>query len=490
MNQITFISKSLEEKLHILSELFKKRNSSLKEFTPDETEYDTDCYDYSYQTEKGKQNIKDTMEQDTDIILFFIKQTNKIFCMDINYLYGFIKNKRVNVFFECRKKDNLRTVDYENPYFKIDFGAIRGLVALEDIRGLLESPKRVFYVIPKLKDGNQVRINYTISWGNILTTNQNYVSSNHCQENSNYNLYEIRVCKDTDGENNCLVNVLDKGKKKDTKFIRYITDVLTPSSSDIKDVVDDIDDRYKEQLEDIETEELKRELKIEWLHKRTKLIKEQEKLIKDEKDDISYKIEPNEDIEELKNVLDETNLDSIVCLYRTGIVRYKTDEIPDNLEAVLKIKVEDNAEFYITERTIFDSPLQSIMGNGKVILQGDMSYKFDGCKNFNSDLSKWEVGKVTDMSDMFYGCESFNSDLSKWKVDKVTDMNNMFYGCKNFNSDLSKWQVGKVTNMSDMFSDATNFNSNLSKWDVGKVEDMSSMFKGASNFDKNNTPKF
>ena len=40
MNQINFISKNLEEKLDILSELFKQRNNTLKEFTPDKTEYD------------------------------------------------------------------------------------------------------------------------------------------------------------------------------------------------------------------------------------------------------------------------------------------------------------------------------------------------------------------------------------------------------------------------------------------------------------------
>ena len=45
---------------------------------------------------------------------------------------------------------------------------------------------------------------------------------------------------------------------------------------------------------------------------------------------------------------------------------------------------------------------------------------------------------------MFYGCRNFNSDLSNWDVSKVQDMSYMFYECKNFNSDLSKWDVSTV----------------------------------------------
>ena len=55
---------------------------------------------------------------------------------------------------------------------------------------------------------------------------------------------------------------------------------------------------------------------------------------------------------------------------------------------------------------------------------------FDGCKSFNSDLSKWDVSKVENMNSMFSGCKSFNSDLSKWDVKNVNDTYNMFDGCK------------------------------------------------------------
>ena len=54
---------------------------------------------------------------------------------------------------------------------------------------------------------------------------------------------------------------------------------------------------------------------------------------------------------------------------------------------------------------------------------------FDGCKNFNSDLSNWNVSGVEDMGFMFDDCENFNCDLSKWDVSKVTNMEDMFDGC-------------------------------------------------------------
>ena len=60
----------------------------------------------------------------------------------------------------------------------------------------------------------------------------------------------------------------------------------------------------------------------------------------------------------------------------------------------------------------------------------DMCCMFEGCKNFNCDLSKWNVSNVKDMYFMFSGCENFNSDLSKWDVSSVEDMRYMFHNCK------------------------------------------------------------
>ena len=55
------------------------------------------------------------------------------------------------------------------------------------------------------------------------------------------------------------------------------------------------------------------------------------------------------------------------------------------------------------------------------------------------------------MGSMFKGASSFTSDLSKWQVGKVTNMNAMFEYADKFDSDLSQWQVGKVTSMAYIF---------------------------------------
>ena len=92
-------------------------------------------------------------------------------------------------------------------------------------------------------------------------------------------------------------------------------------------------------------------------------------------------------------------------------------------------------------------------------------------------LENWDVSSVKDMCSMFEGCENFNSDLSKWDVSSVEDMKFMFWNCKKFNSDLSKWDVSNVKDMYFMFSGCENFNADLSKWDVSSVEDMRYMFR-------------
>ncbi|AUP78547.1 BspA family leucine-rich repeat surface protein [Flavivirga eckloniae] len=106
----------------------------------------------------------------------------------------------------------------------------------------------------------------------------------------------------------------------------------------------------------------------------------------------------------------------------------------------------------------------------------DMASMFFGAKNFNQDISRWNVSNVTDMSSMFSGAINFNQDLSTWDVSRVTTMVSMFKNATNFNQDLSKWDVSNVTGMGNMFRNAMNFKQDLSKWDVSKVTDMEDMF--------------
>jgi surface protein len=94
---------------------------------------------------------------------------------------------------------------------------------------------------------------------------------------------------------------------------------------------------------------------------------------------------------------------------------------------------------------------------------------FHGCTSFNSDLSRWNVANATNLGAMFSSCTIFNSDLSRWNVANATSLNSMFYGCTSFNSDLSNWNVAKATNLADMFICCTGFNSDLSRWNVSNA---------------------
>ena len=71
----------------------------------------------------------------------------------------------------------------------------------------------------------------------------------------------------------------------------------------------------------------------------------------------------------------------------------------------------------------------------------------EAAKQFNADLSRWDVSNVTDMGLMFCRAEQFNCNLSSWNVEKVTDMQRMFDGAKKFDKNTIKgWELnGKYT---------------------------------------------
>jgi len=50
-------------------------------------------------------------------------------------------------------------------------------------------------------------------------------------------------------------------------------------------------------------------------------------------------------------------------------------------------------------------------------------------RNFNQDISKWDVSNVTNMREMFYNASSFSQDISQWDTSKVTNKDRMFVNC-------------------------------------------------------------
>lgn len=107
----------------------------------------------------------------------------------------------------------------------------------------------------------------------------------------------------------------------------------------------------------------------------------------------------------------------------------------------------------------------------------DMESVFDDndiVRNFNGDISEWDVSNVESMSDMFNGSK-FNRDISNWDVKNVKYMLNMFRN-SDFNQDVSKWDVSNVMTLANMFA-YSKFNGDLSNWNIKKNADQTWMVK-------------
>ena len=101
---------------------------------------------------------------------------------------------------------------------------------------------------------------------------------------------------------------------------------------------------------------------------------------------------------------------------------------------------------------------------------------------FNADLSKWDISRVSDLTTAFKNAVAFNADLSLWDTSELTTLYSSFYNAKLFNSDISKWKLSKLIHLTDTFQQAESFNVDVSKWDVRTLNYMTRAFKQATSF--------
>ena len=147
-------------------------------------------------------------------------------------------------------------------------------------------------------------------------------------------------------------------------------------------------------------------------------------------------------------------------------------------------KTKDELQKIIIERIkkegmecdLNDIDVSKIIDMSHLFDAGDWLYGDTIFKDFNGDISLWNVSNVTNMYAMFNRCEKFNCDLSDWDVSNVEDMGIMFNGCEKFNGDLSRWDVSKVKTIAYMFHECKKFNCDLSHWNMSNVENMYNAF--------------
>ena len=123
----------------------------------------------------------------------------------------------------------------------------------------------------------------------------------------------------------------------------------------------------------------------------------------------------------------------------------------------------------------------------------DMSNMFSDAEATTLNVSNFNTSKVNNMSRMFTITRATTIDVSGFDTSNVTDMSNMFYNPQATTLNVSNFNTSKVNNMNSMFSSTNATTLDLSNFDTSKVTNMGSMFFGSkvnnldlSNFDTSN----
>jgi len=86
------------------------------------------------------------------------------------------------------------------PYIKIFLNeeGLTGFLPLTQIRKLLSSNHKVYYIYPMIENGSPKMISHTVSWKLAygFPTNQDFWGANHCQGGTNILIYTLKVCRD------------------------------------------------------------------------------------------------------------------------------------------------------------------------------------------------------------------------------------------------------------------------------------------------------
>ena len=95
------------------------------------------------------------------------------------------------------------------------------------------------------------------------------------------------------------------------------------------------------------------------------------------------------------------------------------------------------------------------------------SIPFTDGQYWTKNLENWDMSSAVDLSEMFKNCTNFQFiSLKNWgdKLGNVRDASSMFEGCSEYDDDLSSWNVSSFTMIDNMFKDCFAFEGDLSRW--------------------------
>ena len=101
---------------------------------------------------------------------------------------------------------------------------------------------------------------------------------------------------------------------------------------------------------------------------------------------------------------------------------------------------------FITERLHITSktkPLERPIPTSKDELRSLIEQELER-QGKDADLNHIDVSGIDNMSLLFNKLNIRNIKIDEWNTGNVTNMSYMFMDCRNFNCDLSRWDVSKV----------------------------------------------
>jgi hypothetical protein len=192
----------------------------------DENTLPQNCFDFVMYDEE---NITDYLnDESTNFIFVMIDHDGNfgdIICASREYVSRIIDDK-FKYFYECAgpyigttqdRSMGRGVVNFPYVKFPLDRNDFNGFIPLNQLKAILRNNYKVYYVLPKMENGEHKLITHTVGWENYLQPARNRridatVSANHCQHGSSILIYEIKVCRDPE---RCIRSIIEEQKDDD-----------------------------------------------------------------------------------------------------------------------------------------------------------------------------------------------------------------------------------------------------------------------------------